>query len=215
WNDKLSARQTRSCNQLHSCDISAAGRCYSPTSRMEIALIVAYVIVLALLCTLGAHRAHMVYLVIKHRRRLAEAAVTPALPAALPFVTVQLPLYNEATVTARLISAAGSIDYPRDLFEIQVLDDSTDETRTIAHTKVEELRSQGINAHYVRRPDRVGYKAGALDHGLRSAKGELVAIFDADFVPQPDFLKQLVGHFQDPEVGMVQARWAHMNRGYS
>jgi hypothetical protein len=96
-----------------------------------------------------------------------------------------------------------------------VLDDSTDETRAIASAKVEELRSHGINASYVRRPDRVGYKAGALDYGLRSARGEFIAIFDADFVPQPDFLLQLVGHFEDPKVGMVQARWAHMNRGFS
>src|SRR5688572_9490518 len=180
---------------------------------MEIALVVPYVLVLGLLCTLGAHRAHMVYLLFRNRARLADTGNIRALgPAELPSVTLQLPLYNEATVAARLLNAAGGIDYPRDRFEIQVLDDSTDETRTIAASKVAELVERGIQASYVRRPDRTGYKAGALDYGLKTARGELIAIFDADFVPQPDFLQKLVGHFQDPVVGMVQARWAHMNR---
>src|SRR6185503_7556719 len=106
----------------------------------------------------------------------------------LPRVTVQLPLYNEATVVARLLDAVGRIDYPKELFEVQVLDDSNDETRAIAQAKVEELQARGIDAHYVRRTNRIGYKAGALDYGLARAKGELVAIFDADFVPQPEFL---------------------------
>src|SRR5688572_7801033 len=183
---------------------------------MEIALVVPYVLVLGLLCTLGAHRAHMVYLLFRNRVRLQQASEMPQLSSGeLPSVTLQLPLYNEATVAARLLNAAGSIDYPRDRFEIQVLDDSSDETRTIAAAKVEELRERGIQATYVRRADRIGYKAGALDHGLASARGELIAIFDADFVPQPDFLHKLVGHFQDPQVGMVQGRWAHMNRDAS
>lgn len=183
---------------------------------MEIALVIPYVLVLGLLCTLGAHRAHMVYLLWRNRGRLAQTSDVRALPeAALPFVTIQLPLYNEATVAARLIAAAGQIDYPRDRFEIQVLDDSTDETRAIASAKVEELALQGIQATYVRRADRVGYKAGALDHGLGSARGEFITIFDADFVPQPGFLKSLMGHFSDPKVGMVQARWGHMNRDVS
>ena len=183
---------------------------------MEIALVVPYVLVLGLLCTLGAHRAHMVYLLFRNRVRLQQAAEIRQLGSGeLPSVTLQLPLYNEATVAARLLNAAGAIDYPRDRFEIQVLDDSSDETRTIAAAKVDELRERGIQATYVRRTDRVGYKAGALDYGLQTARGELIAIFDADFVPQPDFLQKLVGHFQDPEVGMVQGRWAHMNRDAS
>jgi hypothetical protein len=118
-------------------------------------------------------------------------------------------------VVERLLHAVVHLDYPRDRLEIQVLDDSTDETRSIASAKVEELRARGIDATYVRRSDRTGYKAGALDYGLASARGELIAIFDADFIPQSDFLNELVGHFQDPQVGMVQARWAHMNRDYS
>ncbi|MCC6213877.1 MAG: glycosyltransferase [Polyangiaceae bacterium] len=173
-----------------------------------------YFLVLTVLCTYGVHRAHLVLLCLKHRRRF-EAAESPALAQALPRVTIQLPLYNEATVVARLIEATGRIDYPADLLEIQVLDDSTDETRELAQQGVAELRRRGIDAAYVRRPTREGFKAGALEYGLRTAKGELVAIFDADFVPQPEFLRAVVGHFVDPRVGMVQTRWAHMNRGYN
>src|SRR5690606_38297946 len=133
----------------------------------------------------------------------------------LPTVTVQLPLYNEATVVERLLLATAGLDYPSDKLEIQVLDDSTDETRTIAEATVSALRANGVDIKYVRRPNRHGYKAGALDYGLGLAKGELIAIFDADFVPQPTFLRDLVGHFQDPRVGMVQTRWGHMNREHS
>jgi glycosyltransferase involved in cell wall biosynthesis len=124
-------------------------------------------------------------------------------------------LYNEATVVERLLTAAGSIDYPRDRLEIQVLDDSSDETRVIAQRQVQALCDQGIDAVYVRRPNRHGYKAGALDYGLARAKGELVAVFDADFIPQPRFLRDVVGHFNDPGVGMVQTRWGHLNRDNS
>ncbi len=180
----------------------------------EIVLIALYFLVLTGLCTLGAHRAVTVYLCRKHRREI-ERARRPLVrfeDTELPHITVQLPLYNEATVSARLIEAAGRLDYPRDRLEIQVLDDSSDETRTIASRKVDELRSRGIDAVYVRRPTREGYKAGALDYGLKRAKGELIAMFDADFVPQKSFLRDIVDHFTDAKVGMVQTRWAHMNR---
>ena len=184
---------------------------------MEKLLVLLYFAVLLLLCGYGVHRAYLVFLVARHGRRLASLARTSQPPDAadLPAVTVQLPLYNEATVVARLLDAAGTIDYPREKLEIQVLDDSSDETRSIAQAKVEELRARGIDAVYVRRPNRVGYKAGALDYGLNTAKGELIAIFDADFVPQPDFLRDIVGHFSDPRIGMVQTRWGHMNREHS
>jgi glycosyltransferase involved in cell wall biosynthesis len=183
---------------------------------MEIVLVVLYFSVLLCLCTYGVHRAHLVWLCARHRRRLSEAACTTELADhELPSVTVQLPLYNEATVVARLLDAAGTIDYPADRLEIQVLDDSSDETRQLAQAKVAELRAKGINIRYVRRPDRVGYKAGALDYGLSRASGELIAIFDADFVPQPRFLRDVVGHFVDPKVGMVQTRWGHLNREHS
>lgn len=183
---------------------------------METPLVVLYFLTLLLLCCYGVHRAHLVILCARHRKALAAAAKTIVVPEdQLPKVTVQLPLYNEATVVARLLEAAGAIDYPADRLEIQVLDDSSDETRSIAEAKVRELQAKGVDMQYVRRPNRVGYKAGALEFGLERAKGELIAIFDADFVPQPEFLRQVVGHFTDPEVGMVQTRWGHMNREHS
>ena len=148
--------------------------------------------------------------------RIERASRSVTIPnSALPTVTVQLPLYNEATVVRRLLDAAGSLDYPSDRLELQVLDDSTDETEGIARAAVDELRERGINAVYLRRADRHGYKAGALDFGLKQASGELIAIFDADFVPQSSFLKEIVGHFSDPRIGMVQTRWEHMNRDHS
>lgn len=173
-----------------------------------------YFAVLLVLCAYGLHRAHLVYLILRHRpgRSSQRASESTSSDAGLPHVTIQLPTYNEATVVSRLLDAAASIDYPRDRFDIQVLDDSTDETQSIAQRKVRELRSRGVDIAYLRRPDRHGYKAGALDFGLERARGELVAIFDADFVPQPDFLRSVVGHFEDPRVGMVQTRWAHLNR---
>lgn len=183
---------------------------------METLLVLLYFSVLLLLCCYGVHRAHLVLLCARHRKALAAAQHTVEVPDhALPHVTVQLPLYNEATVVERLLDAAGTIDYPRDRLEIQVLDDSNDETRQIARAKVEQLRARGLDMVYVRRPNRVGYKAGALEYGLHRAKGELIAIFDADFVPQPRFLRDVVGHFQNPEVGMVQTRWGHLNRHHS
>ncbi|MBM4363318.1 MAG: glycosyltransferase [Deltaproteobacteria bacterium] len=178
--------------------------------------IVLYFAVLLILCAYGVHRAHLVWLCIRHQRRLEQLLAPRALDErALPHVTVQLPLYNEATVVERLLEAAARFDYPADRLEIQVLDDSSDETRALARQKVDELRARGIDATYLRRTDRKGYKAGALEYGLRWAKGELVAIFDADFVPQPGFLRSVVADFQDPTVGMVQTRWAHLNRDHS
>jgi cellulose synthase/poly-beta-1,6-N-acetylglucosamine synthase-like glycosyltransferase len=135
--------------------------------------------------------------------------------APLPFVTIQLPIYNERTVASRLIRTIGALDYPRDLFEIQVLDDSTDETVGIVDEEVAALKRNGFDARVERRADRLGFKAGALDFGLRTTRGELVCIFDADFVPDSSFLRDLVPHFQDPHVGMVQARWGHRNRDES
>jgi len=183
-------------------------------SVTEVILVSLYFLVLAGLCTLGAHRAFTVYLCRKHRRVIERHQKPVALfkESELPFITVQLPLYNEATVTARLIEAAGRFDYPKQRFEIQVLDDSNDETRSIASKKVDELNARGIQATYVRRPDRHGYKAGALDFGLKTARGELIAMFDADFIPRPGFLRDIVHHFVEPKVGMVQTRWAHLNR---
>ncbi|HXT61742.1 MAG TPA: glycosyltransferase [Pyrinomonadaceae bacterium] len=133
----------------------------------------------------------------------------------LPFVTVQLPLFNEMYVVERLVKAVTEIDYPRELLEIQVLDDSTDETLRIASATVARYAAQGFDIHYIHREDRTGFKAGALENGMKTAKGSLIAIFDADFVPQPDFLRKLVHFFTDPTVGCAQMRWAHINGSYN
>ena len=183
---------------------------------MQIVLLALYCTVLLVLCTYGAHRASLVYQCVRYKRRIDRASRSVNVPdSELPTVTVQLPLYNEATVVRRLLDAAGALDYPSDRLELQVLDDSTDETQAIARAAVEDLRERGVNAVYLRRPDRHGYKAGALDFGLDRASGELIAIFDADFVPNSSFLKEIVGHFRDPRIGMVQTRWEHMNRDHS
>jgi cellulose synthase/poly-beta-1,6-N-acetylglucosamine synthase-like glycosyltransferase len=159
-----------------------------------------------------------VFLCFRHRKALEQkkrVVLAPSNGDDLPIVTIQLPLFNEATVATRLLDAVARMDYPKDRLEVQVLDDSTDETQTLVRSHVERLVAQGSNFVYLHRTIRTGYKAGALEAGLRTAKGELVAIFDADFVPQPDFLRECVPHFRDPEVGMVQTRWGHMNREHS
>jgi cellulose synthase/poly-beta-1,6-N-acetylglucosamine synthase-like glycosyltransferase len=133
----------------------------------------------------------------------------------LPFVTIQLPLFNEMYVVERLVKAVTEIDYPRERLEIQVLDDSTDETVKIASATVAKYAARGFDIHYIHREDRTGFKAGALENGMKTAKGDLMAIFDADFVPRPDFLRKLVHFFTDPTVGCAQMRWAHINGSYN
>src|SRR5215213_2033783 len=135
--------------------------------------------------------------------------------AELPHITVQLPLFNELYVIERLLKAVTEIDYPRERLEIQVLDDSTDETVKLASATVEAYARKGFDIHYIHRTDRTGFKAGALENGLKTAKGELVAIFDADFVPKPDCLRKLVDFFMDPLVGCAQMRWSHINGSYN
>lgn len=147
--------------------------------------------------------------------RTTETAVTTAPQHHLPRVTVQLPIYNELYVSERVIAAACAIDYPPHLLQIQVLDDSTDETTVLISQVVEEFRASGIDIEHIHRTNRTGYKAGALAEGLKTATGELVAIFDADFVPTADFLTRTVGYFVDPKLAFVQARWGHVNRDYS
>ena len=172
----------------------------------------AYFFVLIILAVYGWHRYYLVYLYMRNRDR---EPVPGPLPTPLPFVTVQLPIYNEMYVVERLIDAVSRIDYPRDRFEIQVLDDSNDDTRAIAERAVQRLADEGVDIAYIHRVDRRGFKAGALEAGLEAAKGEFIAIFDADFTPKADFLKRLIPHFADPKVGMVQARWGHINQDYS
>ena len=132
-----------------------------------------------------------------------------------PQVTIQLPIFNERYVVRRLVESACQMDYPKELLEIQLLDDSTDDTVNIAKGVVAQMRKQGFDVSHLHRTDRTGYKAGALKEGLRSAKGEFIGIFDADFIPSRDFLKETIPYFIQPDVGMVQSRWGHLNRDYS
>jgi cellulose synthase/poly-beta-1,6-N-acetylglucosamine synthase-like glycosyltransferase len=181
-------------------------------SALELSVVLGYALLLVVLSVYGSHRYLMAYLYHRHKYRLP----TPkGRFDRLPRVTVQLPIFNEMYVTERLIAAVARIDYPRELLEIQVLDDSTDETQGIARACVDRFRAEGLDITYVHRTNREGFKAGALENGLVLARGELVAVFDADFTPEPDFLRRTVHFFTDPGVGMVQARWGHLNRDYS
>lgn len=179
---------------------------------MELALVILYFGLLAILSVYGVHRLWIVWL-LRRRPRMAERRISDERPA--PRVTVQLPVYNERYVAERLIRAVAAMRYPADRFEVQVLDDSTDDTADVVQRVVAELRAEGKDVLHLRRPSREGFKAGALAFGLESARGELVAVFDADFIPSPDFLERTVAQFDDPEVGMVQVRWDHVNRDYS
>ena len=132
-----------------------------------------------------------------------------------PRVTIQLPIYNERYVVERLIKSVCRFDYPEELFEIQILDDSTDDTGDIAKAVTGQMKDRGFDIQYIHRDHRTGFKAGALREGLKTAKGELVGIFDADFIPRPDFLKETVPYFSDPAIGMLQTRWGHINSDYS
>jgi cellulose synthase/poly-beta-1,6-N-acetylglucosamine synthase-like glycosyltransferase len=149
-----------------------------------------------------------------NRRHIREA-VTPEPPAEWPSVTVQLPLYNERYVASRLLEAVGALDYPSDRLEIQVLDDSTDDTGAIMAKTASQLRARGLTLVHLHRRERTGFKAGALAAGLQEARGEFVAIFDADSVPEPDFLRKTIPHFTDARVAVVQTRWGHLNREFS
>src|SRR5207253_11117492 len=173
---------------------------------------ICYLSVLIGLSAYGIHRYFIVYLFLKNRNR---APVPAGRFERLPKVTMQLPIFNEVYVAERLLRSVSELDYPRELLQIQVLDDSTDETREITTSRAEELRQQGFNVQLIHRADRTGFKAGALAAGLAAAKGEFVCILDADFVPQKDLLKRTIHFFTDPKVGMIQTRWGQLNRGYS
>jgi cellulose synthase/poly-beta-1,6-N-acetylglucosamine synthase-like glycosyltransferase len=185
------------------------------TSLPETLILVCYFFVLSILAIYGWHRYYIVYLYMKHRDKAPDKLLPPPPLAVLPRVTIQLPIYNEMYVADRLIDAVCEMDYPRDLLEIQVLDDSTDETTDIAELAARRHAARGFDISYLHRVDRTGYKAGALEAGLKVAKGEFIAIFDADFIPGKDFLRQTLPHFTDATIGMVQARWGHINQDYS
>jgi cellulose synthase/poly-beta-1,6-N-acetylglucosamine synthase-like glycosyltransferase len=177
------------------------------------AMMVPYFAVLIVLSCYGLHRYEMIRGFFKHRKKFTE--VPPQRYAQLPRVTIQLPIYNEQYVVERLIEAASKMEYPRELLEIQILDDSTDETHPFTASLVEQYQATGLPIEYIHRTNRHGYKAGALQNGLQTATGEIVVIFDADFIPPVDFLERVVHQFTDPRVGMVQTRWAYLNRHYN
>ncbi len=185
------------------------------TSLPETLILVLYFFVLSILAIYGWHRYFLVYLYMKNRGKAPNPAPPPLALAELPRVTIQLPIYNEMYVADRLIDAVCEMEYPRELLEIQVLDDSTDETTEIAELAVRRHAARGFDITYLHRVDRRGYKAGALEAGLKVAKADFIAIFDADFVPPTDFLHKTLPHFTDAKVGMVQARWGHLNQEYS
>jgi cellulose synthase/poly-beta-1,6-N-acetylglucosamine synthase-like glycosyltransferase len=176
-------------------------------------LSIIYLVAALLVALYGGNALLLAALYVRHR---SEGPAQPSEPETWPVVTVQLPVYNELYVVKRLIDAVARLDYPRQRLQVQVLDDSTDETTRLARARVAHHRSRGLEIQLVHRPDRTGFKAGALAHGLKTARGELIAIFDADFVPPPDFLKRTVPHLvAEPRLGFVQTRWGYLNPGYS
>jgi cellulose synthase/poly-beta-1,6-N-acetylglucosamine synthase-like glycosyltransferase len=180
----------------------------------------AFIIVLIYTLSIGAimvfsiGQAVLVYQYLKGKKAKIGESQNPR-KGYFPLVTLQLPVYNELYVVERLIDACCRLDYPIDKLEIQVLDDSTDETKEIIAKKVKEYQAKGVDISQVLRPNRVGYKAGALEYGLKQCKGEFIAIFDADFVPEPDFLMNTISQFSEDNIGMVQTRWEHLNLDYS
>lgn len=184
---------------------------------MSITIIVIYTIAITLLFFYCIMQLSLAIHYIKFKRNLKKEETIFTIPESeYPYITVQLPVFNELYVVERLIDAIAAFDYPADKLEIQLLDDSTDESFEIARKKVDYYHQRGIDIKQIRRPERKGFKAGALEYGLREAKGEFVAIFDADFVPFPDFLKKTIPHFLlDDKIGVVQAKWDHLNKDYS
>ncbi len=187
-------------------------------NRFDLLVIVPYFAVLTVLAAYGLHRYWLVYSYVKFRKNRPPG---PAAPAVWAPGGVQLPIYNERYVAERLIEAVARFDYPADKLEIQVLDDSSDETQQMARAGVERNRARGVKIQYLHRDNRNGYKAGALEEGLKAASGEFIAIFDADFLPPADFLKRTIPYFYagagegGKGVGMVQTRWTYLNRRYS
>jgi cellulose synthase/poly-beta-1,6-N-acetylglucosamine synthase-like glycosyltransferase len=186
-------------------------------NAFDLAMMIPYFLVLLVLAMYGLHRYWLVYDYFMYSKNVPP----PPLPVTQwPRVTIQLPIFNERYVIERLVEAVSRFDYPRELLDVQVLDDSTDETCDVARSCVERhAAAQGLPIEYIHRANREGYKAGALENGLKTAKGEFIAIFDADFIPEPDFLRRTIPYFVDPhggeKIGMVQTRWTYLNSDYS
>ena len=181
---------------------------------LDIYFMIVYFGILGLLSVYGVYRYRLVYLFLRYRNHRPQPKSRFAL-SRLPRITVQLPLFNEMYVAERLIDAVVKLDYPSELLEIQLLDDSTDDTQQIASAAVNKYFNEGFDIVYCHRDDRVGFKAGALEAGLKRSSGEFVLIFDADFVPRPDCIRRMIDYFTDDRIGMVQMRWSHINADYS
>jgi len=184
------------------------------TDTLDWVILSLYFGVLFVLTIYGIYRLRITYLFLRYRK-FSPKPKDYFEENDLPYVTVQLPLFNEIYVVERLLEACTNLDYPRDKLEIQILDDSTDETQEIARAAVKYYASQGINITYIHRDNREGFKAGALAEGLKVAKGQFILIFDADFQPKPDCIRKMIHYFTDPRVGVVQFRWSHLNAGYN
>ena len=183
---------------------------------IETIVLIIYTIALALILVYALMQLNLLFNYLK-AQKTSDTCVTYNLnnPDEIPYVTIQLPVYNELYVMERLLDNISKIDYPKDKLEIQVLDDSTDESLESTAAHIKSLQQSGLDIKHVLRKNRTGFKAGALKEGLRTAKGEFIAIFDADFLPKPDWLKQTVPYFKDAKIGVVQTRWGHINRNYS
>lgn len=183
---------------------------------LESIIIVIYSIALLLIFLYALAQLNLLFNYLKARKQQQNALVFDfTKEEEIPFVTIQLPVYNELYVMERLLDNIALIDYPQDKLEIQVLDDSTDESFKTTAEHIHRLQQTGLNIQHISRTNRVGFKAGALKEGLKTAKGEYIAIFDADFLPDKDWLKNTIPYFKDPEIGVVQTRWGHLNRDYS
>ncbi len=182
---------------------------------MAKAFLAIYFFLLAYIAIYGFHLYWIISLYVRNKDRREPALENIIIDKRVPHVTMQLPVYNERTVASRLIATVAALEWPTDKLEIQVLDDSDDNTTDIIREEIEQTRRLGIKIHHIRRSNRNGFKAGALAHGLETAQGEYIAVFDADNMPRPDFLKRLIGYFINPQIGMVQARWSFINRNES
>jgi cellulose synthase/poly-beta-1,6-N-acetylglucosamine synthase-like glycosyltransferase len=180
---------------------------------MEIILIIIYGLALTFILAYSVVQIILVFNYLKKKPKHASKSLL--IDEDFPIVTIQLPLYNELYVVNRLIDSVCQLDYPKDKLEIQILDDSTDETVQYVSRKVTYYKSLGYNIYHHRRKDRTGFKAGALAEGVEICKGEFIAIFDADFLPKPHFLKETIPHFQNKKIGVVQTKWEHLNKNYS
>ncbi|MFC5284991.1 cellulose synthase family protein [Pedobacter alpinus] len=178
----------------------------------QVSILILYTLSLSVIFIFSIGQAYLIYFYLKTSDEHNEEVITPSV---LPIVTIQLPLFNELYVTERLINSVCNLNYPISKLEIQVLDDSNDDSLILTANIIKQKIAEGFNIKHITRDKNIGFKAGALQHGLSNAQGELIAIFDADFLPEADFLHQLIPHFQNPNIGMVQSRWGHINKNYS